>query len=261
MRAFKLVFVVTHILLGLLLLVLTGALWNPHSQRVKTTKRWWLSRIVRILGIEVEVYGERPVKAENQGIMFVSNHVSWIDIPLIGGIQETCFLSKAEVRDWPLIGKLAEGTGTLFIQRGSGDAKRVTGQIAERVNEGHSVLFFPEGTTTDGSSVKTFHRKLFKAGEQTAAQICPVVISYEVEGEAINPVAFIDDDEFTEHLWHLLSFPHIKARLEFLPMRRVNQENLSEEVRALEQLMRTKVEARNRRINLGESEAAPAVSL
>ena len=259
MRAFKLVFVVIHILLGLLLLILTGALWNPHSKRVKTTKRWWLSRIVRILGIEVEVYGELPSKKNQEGLMFVSNHVSWIDIPLIGGIQETCFLSKAEVRDWPLIGKLAEGTGTLFIKRGSGDAKRVTGLIAERANEGHSVLFFPEGTTTDGSSVKTFHRKLFKAGEQTQAYFCPVVISYEVEGEAINPVAFIDDDEFTEHLWHLLSFPHIKARVEFLPMRRIDQGNLTKEVQELEQLMRTKVEARNRRINLGESEAAPVV--
>lgn len=262
MRAVKAVFVLFHLLLGLVLLVATGALWNPLSQRVKTVKRWWLGQILKLLSVDVEVYGVKPKKPDDKGLIFVSNHVSWLDIPLIGSLQEINFLSKAEVRNWPLIGKLAEGTGTLFIQRGSGDSHKVTRDIAERANQGHSVLFFPEGTTTDGSSVKKFHHKLFKANQDTDTEFCPVIINYEVDGEPFNPVAFIDDDEFAEHLWHLLSFNHIRARVEFLPSRKISTENLRGDIRALEETMRNKVETRNRKINLhpGKQEEAPSVA-
>ncbi|MCG8316871.1 MAG: 1-acyl-sn-glycerol-3-phosphate acyltransferase [Pseudomonadales bacterium] len=262
MRPIKAVLIFSHIILGLILLVLTGALWNPRSKAVKVTKAWWLGRVLRLLNMDVEVSGDLPTpKTEGPGRILVSNHVSWLDIPLIGSLQQINFLSKAEVKNWPLIGTLAEGVGTLFIQRGSGDANMITKQIADRVEEGHSVLFFPEGTTTDGSSVKGFHKKLFKACDYVDCEFQPVVINYEVQGEPINPVAFIDDDEFAEHLWHLLSFSHIKARIEFLPVRKFSSENLKQQVQDLEQEMRRKVEVRSRKINLtpnGEEIPSPA---
>lgn len=260
MRVIKALFVLLHIFLGLALLVVTGAFWNPLAKRVKVVKRWWLGHIMKLMSVEVEVYGVKPEKESDKGIIFVSNHVSWLDIPLIGGLQQLNFLSKAEVKKWPLVGKLADGTGTLFIQRGSGDSHSMVRQIAERVNNGHSVLFFPEGTTTDGTSVKRFHPKLFRVACHTDAKFYPVIINYEVDGEPFNPVAFIDDDEFAEHLWHLLSFSHIKARVEFLPAVSLEPENLRNQVREMEDTMRRKVEARSRKIDLTTGKEAPSAA-
>ena len=222
-----------HILAGILLLVLTGALWNNKTKLVKRTKQWWLARITRLLGIQVRIKGEVPQPNQGKGILYVSNHVSWIDIPLIGGLSQLNFLSKAEVRGWPLIGKLAEGTGTLFIQRGSGDAERVSKSIADYLDEGRSVLFFPEGTTSNGEQVRRFHPKLFKAAKHTEIDLCPVAIHYYLDSSDRNPVPFIDDDEFTEHLWNLLRHRKITATVEFLPVRTVNMGELDQFVRGL----------------------------
>lgn len=223
-----------HILLGVLLLVVTGSLWNNKTKLVKATKQWWLSRTTRLMGITVEVKGTLPYREKEKGLLFVSNHVSWIDIPLIGGLQQLNFLSKAEVRNWPLIGKLAEGTGTLFIERGRGDTHKVAKDIANYINEGRSVLFFPEGTTSDGRSVRRFHPKLFRSAEHTPIDLCPLAIHYRIEGDNENPVAFIDDDEFTSHLWNLLRYRNIKATVEFLPVRPVRTENINQYVKSVQ---------------------------
>ena len=208
-----------HILAGVFLLVLTGAIWNNKTNLVKATKQWWLGRTTHLLGIEVQIIGTPPQTVDGKGLLYVSNHISWIDIPLIGSLTQLNFLSKAEVRRWPLIGKLAQGTGTLFIQRGSGDADRVAKAMAEYLNEGRSVLFFPEGTTSDGRGVRRFHSKLFKATQYTQTTVCPIVVHYQIAGYSHNPVAFINDDEFHLHLWNLLRYRKIKAIVEFLPAR------------------------------------------
>lgn len=223
-----------HILLGVIMLVLTGSLWNNGTQLVKSCKRWWLHRATRLLGIKVEISGKVPQSPDGRGILFVSNHVSWIDIPLIGGISKLNFLSKAEVRNWPLIGRLATGTGTLFIQRGSGDADQVAVSIADYVQQGRSVLFFPEGTTSDGTAVRKFHKKLFNSAKHTEIQVCPIAIHYHVENSSTNPVPFVDDDEFTGHLWKLLAHRNIVASVEFLPLRPVESDNLESFVRGVQ---------------------------
>ena len=223
-----------HIMAGIVLLVLTGSLWNNKTKLVKRTKQWWLSRTTRLLGIEVTIKGEVPQPNQDKGILYISNHVSWIDIPLIGGLSQLNFLSKAEVRSWPLIGKLAEGTGTIFIQRGSGDADRISKSIADYLDEGRSVLFFPEGTTSDGRQVRRFHPKLFKAALHTEISLCPLAIHYHLAEDASNPVPFIDDDEFTTHLWNLLRHRKIIATVEFLPVRAVEIGELDRFVKGLQ---------------------------
>jgi 1-acyl-sn-glycerol-3-phosphate acyltransferase len=222
-----------HILFGIVLLVLTGALWNNKSSLVKSTKRWWLARITRLLGIQVRVTGSVPEPKKGRGILYVSNHVSWVDIPLIGGIAQLNFLSKAEVKNWPLIGKLAEGTGTLFIQRGTGDANKIAKNMADYIEQGRSVLFFPEGTTSDGQQVRRFHPKLFRAVEHTPVDLCPIAIHYYVADQHHNPVAFIDDDEFTEHLWNILKYRNIIANVEFLAVRSVPADNVDRFVKSV----------------------------
>jgi 1-acyl-sn-glycerol-3-phosphate acyltransferase len=92
-------------------------------------------------------------------MLWVSNHVSWTDIPLLGMLTPLSFLSKAEVRHWPVAGWLAEKAGTLFI-RGGGDGQRLREQISGQLEQRQPLLIFPEGTTTDGRSLRTFHGRL-----------------------------------------------------------------------------------------------------
>lgn len=221
-----------HILLGLVLLILTGAFWNNGTTLLKATKQWWLRRITRLLGMEIEILGNFPER-QDTGLLFVSNHVSWLDIPVIGGLTRLNFLSKAEVRQWPLLGRLAQTTGTLFIQRGSGDSDRVAKQIADYLAEGRSVLFFPEGTTSDGSRLGRFHPKLFRTCEHIETSVCPVVIHYQVDGSEHNPVAFVGDDEFTSHLWQLLDHSRIRVTVAVLPARTVSASALDADIRAI----------------------------
>lgn len=248
-----------HILLGLVLLVVTGGLWDNGNRVLKATKRWWLFRITRLLGMEIEVIGTLPEKSVT-GMLFVSNHVSWTDIPVIGGLTQINFLSKAEVRKWPLVGHLAHGTGTLFIQRGSGDAGHVSRQIADYLRSGRSVLFFPEGTSSDGRSLLRFHRKLFHVCEHVETQICPVVIHYAVDGVDHNPVAFVGNDEFTQHIWNLLSYPRIKVSVAVLQPRPLLVDSLEQQVGDIRQEMAQKLEWLHARAGINTSARSPDAS-
>lgn len=232
-RYLRAVSVLALLLLGMVLLVVTGALWNPHTRVVKIIMKRWFKVVLGVLGVSVTVRGHLPSEQPDVGHILVSNHVSWLDIPLIGSLVDANFLSKDEVRRWPLIGKLAEGAGTLFIKRGSGDGNQVAEQIAARTNKGHSVLFFPEGTSTDGTAIKTLYPKLFKACHSTQAAFYPVIVHYDVPGQSGHPIAFINDDDFSEHLWRMMGFSKINATVIFLEPRQFYGDQNNEAVGSL----------------------------
>jgi 1-acyl-sn-glycerol-3-phosphate acyltransferase len=235
-RLWRTSLIVTHLSSGLVLLVVTGAVWRPHSALVRKTKKWWLSRIPEILGMQISVNGTLP-QHDDQPLLLVSNHVSWIDIPLIGGVTPTCFISKAEVARWPVIGTLAAKAGTLFIRRGSGDTDTVALTMADTLKQRRSILFFPEGTTTDGSTLKRLHTKLFKVCQHHPVTVQPVVIRYwTLAGE--NPVPFIGDDEFTRHLWNMMGHPKLFASIKVLPRFQLEPETMYEQISRMENAMR-----------------------
>ncbi|MGP5514293.1 lysophospholipid acyltransferase family protein [Psychrobacter alimentarius] len=124
----------------------------------------------------VKVVAVEPVQQLHG--LWVSNHVSWMDIPVVGTLSPAFFLSKAEIGDWPIFGKLAHAAGTVFIERGSGDAGSVATQIASFLTEGFSVIFFPEATTTDGKKVKRIHGTLLQAAIDADVPVRPLVIAY-----------------------------------------------------------------------------------
>ncbi|MEN6669992.1 lysophospholipid acyltransferase family protein [Psychrobacter sp. B38] len=124
----------------------------------------------------VKVVAVEPVQ-QHHGL-WVSNHVSWMDIPVVGTLSPAFFLSKAEIGEWPIFGKLAQAAGTVFIERGSGDAGSVAAQIASFLTEGFSVIFFPEATTTDGKKIKRIHGTLLQAAIDANVPIRPLVLSY-----------------------------------------------------------------------------------
>lgn len=187
-----------------------------HSERLALRQRLsrrfmgWLSAA---LPFRVRLSGETP----QQPMLWVANHVSWTDIPLLGQVLPLSFLSKAEVRNWPLAGWLAERAGTLFIRRGAGDGLLLNRQIAERLQDGHPLLVFPEGTSTTGESVRAFHGRLLGGAIEAGVALQPVALRYLRKGE-LDPLApFVGDDELTEHLLRLLNADISEVHIQLLP--------------------------------------------
>ena len=116
---------------------------------------------------------------------------------------------------WPLIGWLARAVGTLFIRRGGGESKAKTEEIRGRLDRGHGILVFPEGTTTDGTGVRRFFPQLFAAAGDDAPVQTVAVRYRDEQGRPDTGVAFIDDDEFHHHLWRLLGRRRIVVELTF----------------------------------------------
>lgn len=164
---------------------------------------WFMKRLVAALPFSVRVIGALPQRP----MLWVSNHVSWTDIPLLGMLVPLSFLSKAEVRHWPVAGWLAEKAGTLFIRRGGGDGQRLREQISEQLGQARPLLIFPEGTTTDGRQLRTFHGRLLAGAIEQGVAVQPVAIEYLRNGEA-DPIApFIGDDDLVSHLMRLFAEP------------------------------------------------------
>lgn len=144
--------------------------------------------------------------------LWVSNHISWLDIPVVGSVAPVFFLAKAEISEWFIFGKLAKAGGTLFIKRGSGDADNVARQIAKFLQEGSSVVFFPEATTTDGTYIKKLHGKLLQASMDTGLPICPMVVAYvDKDGKLSDDCAYYDDRTMAESLRRVADSEGVKA--------------------------------------------------
>ncbi|MFP5429737.1 MAG: lysophospholipid acyltransferase family protein [Gammaproteobacteria bacterium] len=203
-----------HLLEGALLALLCGAAFVQYRPWQQPVVRWWHRRFCRILNLDIRVQGV-PLK---ERALWISNHVSWLDIPVLGANFPVHFLSKAEVARWPVVGWLAKVAGTLFIQRGSGDAGRVESQLAAHLRDGRSILFFPEGTTTDGERLKRFFHKLFGAAVSEQVPLQPVLVCYRDEHDALHPHApFIGDDEFLDHAVDILKGDRMVVDVLVLP--------------------------------------------
>jgi len=173
-----------------------------HSmERRQRWSRFFMARLSNALPFDVSVHGELP----QAPMLWVSNHVSWTDIPLLGMLTPLSFLSKAEVRTWPVAGWLAAKAGSLFIRRGSGDSQLIRKQMTRHLQQAHPLLMFPEGTTTDGRSLRTFHGRLLSAAIDSEVALQPVAIRYVREGQPCTLAPFIGDDDLLSHLMRLFA--------------------------------------------------------
>jgi len=166
--------------------------------------------LCRLLRIEVRVIGA-PVR--ERSVLFVSNHVSWIDIVVIGSVLPVAFVAKSEVRKWPLVGITAVMQRTVFVDRSRRHraADAVT-QIVERLKSGTPVVLFAEGTSSDGNRVLPFRSALLGAVEMAAAhmpdplRIQPMAIAYTAQqgiplGRQKRPLAaWYGDMDFMPHI-------------------------------------------------------------
>ncbi|MDE1163912.1 MAG: lysophospholipid acyltransferase family protein [Pseudomonas sp.] len=173
-----------------------------HSMaRRQRWSRFFMAQLSAALPFKVSVHGALPT----QPTLWVSNHVSWTDIPLLGMLSPLSFLSKAEVRTWPVAGWLALKAGTLFIRRGSGDSQLIRKQMTQHLSHDCSLLIFPEGTTTDGRALRTFHGRLLASAVEAQVPLQPVAIRYLRDGKPDPLAPFIGDDDLLSHLLRLFA--------------------------------------------------------
>lgn len=185
-----------HLLIGLCVTLFVYPLRSP-LQRQHIRQRW-SSRLLAIVGLRLEHEGERV----QPGCLLVANHVSWLDIFVVNALAPAAFVSKAEVRNWPLIGVLAARNETVFLMRGSrGHARIINAEVGAILDAGRNVALFPEGTTTDGSHVLHFHAALLQPAVESGHSVQPVAISYlDAQGRHSLAPAYAGDTSLIECL-------------------------------------------------------------
>lgn len=216
----------------LALLAWTGALlapclswWLLRGRAPRRLVRLWHRGCCRIAGLRVRVRGA-PVASDPA--LFVANHVSYLDIVVLGSLVDAGFVAKAEVAAWPLIGLLARIGRTVFVQRRAAHCAPQRNALADRLGAGDSLILFAEGTSSDGGRVLPFKSSLFAAVEQSpsdpAVRVQPVTIAYvRLRGGlpidyALRPLyAWYGDMALAPHLWAVLGLPGAVIEVRFHP--------------------------------------------
>jgi 1-acyl-sn-glycerol-3-phosphate acyltransferase len=210
----------TLILLPFYLLALT--------LRIQPVIRWMpvvYHRIVCfILGIKVRVHG---VRSDVTPTLFVSNHVSYLDIEVMGGLVPGSFVAKAEVATWPFFSTLAKAQRTIFIERTSGKTSASRDEMMRRLNTGDNLMLFPEGTSSDGTRVLPFRSALFGVAQlrrnEKPIVVQPVAIAYtRLDGIPLGrywrPLfAWFGDLDLVPHLWQMVCLGETEAVVTFFP--------------------------------------------
>lgn len=174
----------------------------------------WSRVLLWLCGIRVRVAGE-PLRTG--AVLWVANHVSWVDIFVLNSVRITSFVAKSDIRRWPVIGLLVAWAGTLFIDRGHRHAVRQAGlQMQGCFDQGDAVGLFPEGTTTDGTDVLPFHSGLFDAAVQAGVPTQPVALRFLRRGRLAPELAFVGEQTLVANLWFLLGAWGVSVECHFL---------------------------------------------
>lgn len=230
---FRAVVVVAWILLGLLIELLVFPLLGRRRRR--DVVNGWSRGLMALCGVRVRVLGAPVLSGP---VLWVANHVSWVDIFVINQVRTTSFVAKSDIRRWPVIGLLVAWAGTLFIDRGQRQAVReASGQMQDCFAHGDAVGLFPEGTTTDGLDVLPFHSGLFDAAVQSQAPVQPVALRFLRRGRRAPELAFVGEQTLVANLWFLLGAWGVCVECEFLPILPVaaqpNRSELAHRARAV----------------------------
>ena len=175
--------------------------------------RAWSAGLMWIFGFRLRRTGT-PLRGP---VLFVANHVSWIDIEALHSQRMMGFVAKREIAGWPLVGWLAAQGQTIFHQRGSTDSLNgVIELMGERLRSGRAVGVFPEGRTRGGEEVGPFHARIFQAAVEAQVPVQPVALRYGQQGDAQTVVAFGPRENFAANFIRLLGEPARGAEVHFL---------------------------------------------
>jgi 1-acyl-sn-glycerol-3-phosphate acyltransferase len=208
-----------HIVLAIALAAFVMS-WNRHSVMRDGREpfahkliRWWSTALMGIFGLRAVRVGE-PLA---DPVLFVANHTSWIDIVLLHSQRAACFVAKAEIARWPLVGWLAASGGTIFHRRGNNHSlASVMQTMVERLRTGRSVAVFPEGGTGHGGVLKVFHARIFQAALDAEVTVQPVALRFARDGRRLVDAGFREHENFMQNFLRLLGGPPMDAEVHFL---------------------------------------------
>lgn len=186
-------------------------------------RRTWSRSACRILGVRRTARGEAFTACPT---VLVANHVSYLDVIILGSFTDATFIGKSEIESWPLFGFIARITGTMFVKRHWRQALVQRNAIAARMREDESFVLFAEGTSSNGLAVKPFKTSLLSVAEPwvldrpVAAQAVTLAYTRLKDGTPFSLAncdlfAWYADMPFTPHLWELLKQPGLEVEVEF----------------------------------------------
>lgn len=191
-----------------------GKNWHEKPVGQNATQRW-MKRLSSILGLKISVSG---TASSYYSTLLVANHISWLDIIALSSLRNIVFMAKSDVKHWPVFGLLVKASGTLFIDRGSKSAlKKAIKDLTIPLRQGRTVAIFPEGTTTNGSTVESFYSGLFSAAITTESYIQPVAITYRRNDQRDTIAPYTLEDTFFSHILKILQQNSTHIYLNFLP--------------------------------------------
>ena len=205
-----------------LLFVRTG------SRYARSFPHWYHRQVCRLVGIRLNVEGEI---AEQQGVLIIANHVSWLDITVLSAIAPVSFVAKQEVASWPFVSWLAKLQRSVFVDRNRrNEVGDKANEILERLAGGDHIVLFAEGTSSDGNSVVPFKTALFAAAKpvggapmgakvsaQTLALTYPKIYGLPLCRRGRHVIAWYGDMDMASHAWRLLGLGPIDAHIRIGP--------------------------------------------
>jgi lyso-ornithine lipid O-acyltransferase len=197
------------------MLIQTVCLILPGHAKVRFARIYW-AVFTRLIGIRVRVIGTPVRRSGDRRVIYVSNHSSWADVPVVGGVLDGRFVAKKEVAGWPVIGAIAWLGRTVFVSRSRASTGKERDAIRRVLKAGDNLILFPEGTSSDGSRVLPFRTSFFAVAEVQGREdrsalplIQPVSVVYDrlgglPAGRASRPVfAWYGDMDIASHFWRL----------------------------------------------------------
>lgn len=188
---------------------------KPRHRRDAVTRARWLQRTcrraLRVLEVRVVERGARPER-----VLIGANHLSYLDIIVLAACCPVVFVSKREVRNWPLFGWFAEKAGTRFIDRNRrGDVVRTADELTPAIEAGLTVVVFLEGTTTAGDRVLPFKSSLLEPAVRARWRVVPTALDYQVPAGRSAPteVCWWGDMTLPPHLLNITTLPWIEAHV------------------------------------------------
>ena len=199
------------------ILIQSVCLILPGRAKIVFAQIYW-AVFTRLLGFRVRVLG--AITASTRPVVFVANHSSWVDVPVLGGVLRGCFVAKSEIAGWPLVNVLAWLGRTVFVSRLRGTTARERDAMRARLQSGDNLILFPEGTSSDGTRVLPFRTSFFAAAEAsdtTPPLVQPVSVVYDLlgglpTGRASRPLfAWYGDMDILTHFWRLGQHSGLRA--------------------------------------------------
>jgi 1-acyl-sn-glycerol-3-phosphate acyltransferase len=212
------------VLLWTLLCILVQALLLllPGPAKIGFARLYWAG-MSWLIGVKVRMIGAPAMRVDGRPVVYVSNHSSWLDILVLGGRLNGCFVAKNEVIGWPVVGLIARLGRTVYVRRRRTSTGRERDAMQARLAAGDGLILFPEGTTSDGSRVMPFRSAFLSIATQPITPggqmpiVQPVSVVYDrlgglPTGRTSRPIfAWYGDMDIGSHFWRLAQYQGLRA--------------------------------------------------